>query len=137
MVTIMSVTTVATIAPKKFKMAGYKEEFMSAIFNKDSDKLNPIFKSVPNILQGNEASIERFFLYRAYALRYGSGADSSIPAFKFVTSKFPDSTNAQKSLADAWAAAGNNKKALENYRKVLKISPNSENARKQIELLEG
>ena len=38
--------------------------------------------------------------YRAYALRYGSGVASSVPAFEFISEKFPHSTRAQKNLAE-------------------------------------
>lgn len=88
-----------------------------------------------SIYDGDESSIERFLLYRAYALRYGSGADSSIPAFEFLIIKFPNSENSHESLADTWAVIGNDKKAIESYQVVLSINPESENAKKQIELL--
>lgn len=132
---VLAESLMSIIAPKKFKTAALKEQFISAILEKDNATRDKVYNRLLGIYDGDESSIERFLLYRAYALRYGSGADSSIPAFEFLTVKFPNSENSHESLADAWAAIGNDKKALESYQVVLNINPESRNAIKQIKLL--
>lgn len=104
---VLADSLMAIIDPEKFKMAALKEQFLSEILEKDGKGLIPIYKAVSNIFDGDETLIERFILYRAYALRYGSGPETSIPAFKFLLAKFPNSDRAQQGLIDAKAV--NNK----------------------------
>lgn len=132
---VLAESLMSIVDPEAFKMTALKEQFMSAILRGDSEGPNQVYNRLLSIHEDNKSSIERFLLYRAYALRYGSGARSSIPAFEFLTDKFPNSVNARESLADTWAAIGNKKKAIESYQMVLEITPDSENAKKQIELL--
>ena len=105
---VLAESLMSTVAPKKFKLAALKEQFMSAILVENNTAIDKIYSRLLTFYDGDKSSIERFLLYRAYALRFGSGAKSSIPAFEFLTLKFPHSENAHESLADAWAAIGNN-----------------------------
>ena len=111
---VLAESLMSIIAPKRFKTAVLKEQFMNAILEKNSQGLDEIYDDASNLFNGDRSKIERFFLYRAYALRYGSGAKSSIPAFEFLTVKFPNSASARESLADIWATIGTKKKAIEN-----------------------
>ncbi len=134
---VLAESLMSIVAPKEFKIAALKEQFMSAILEKNSEGQNNVYNSLLSIYDGDESSIEGFLLYRAYALRYGSGAASSIPAFEFLTTKFPNSENSRERLAETWAVIGNNKKAIKSYQIVLEINPDSKNAKKQIELLKN
>lgn len=98
---VLADSLMAIIDPKRFKMAKLKEQFLSDILEKDGKGLKSIYKDVSSIFNGDETLIERFLLYRAYALRYGSGRESSISAFKFLIEKFPNSERAQQGLIDA------------------------------------
>ena len=100
---VLADSLMVIIDPEKFKMAALKEQFLSEILEQNDKGLMPIYKAVSNIYDSDEILIERFFLYRAYALRYGSGPESSIPAFKFLIEKFPNSIRAQQGLTDAKA----------------------------------
>lgn len=100
---VLADSLMAIIDPEKFEMAALKEQFLSDILEKDGKGLIQIYKAVSNIFDGDETMIERFLLYRAYALRYGSGPESSIPAFKFLIAKFPNSDRAQQGLTNAKA----------------------------------
>jgi CubicO group peptidase (beta-lactamase class C family) len=104
---VLADSLMAIIDPEKFEMAALKEQFISEILEKDGKGLIPLYKAVSNIFDGDKTLIERFLLYRAYALKYGSGRKSSIPAFKFLVEKFPNSARAQQGLTDAKAV--NNK----------------------------
>ncbi|MEW6997213.1 serine hydrolase [Colwelliaceae bacterium BS250] len=134
---VLAESVMSIVAPAEFELAALKEQFISAIFDKNSENLNQVFNRLPTIFNGEQSSIERFIIYRAYGLKYGSGAESSILAFEFLTSKYPNSANAQESLADTWAEIGNTEKAIESYKLVLKIAPKSTRAMQQIELLES
>jgi len=100
---VLADSLMAIIAPEKFKMAALKEQFLTDILEKDAKGLISIYNAVSNIFDADETLMERFLLYRAYALRYGSGAESSMPAFKFLIAKFPNSALAQQSLTDVKA----------------------------------
>jgi len=101
---VLADSLMAIIDPEKFAFAAIKEQFLSNIFEKNDKGLTETYKAVSNIYDGDEALIERFLLYRAYAIRYGSGAKTSIPAFKFLIVKFPNSDRARQALTDANAA---------------------------------
>jgi Tfp pilus assembly protein PilF len=49
---------------------------------------------------------------------------------------YPKSYNAYDSLAEAYMTAGNNKKAIANYRKSLKLNPKNTNATDMIKKME-
>jgi len=101
---VLAESLMSIVAPEKFKVAALKEQFMSAILEKRDNTLVKIYQAVSNVYDGDKASIERFFLYRAYALRYGSGAKSSIPAFEFLIANFPNSVRARQGLENTKAA---------------------------------
>ena len=132
---VLADSLMSIVSPKAFNLAGLKEQFMTAVLENNGEGLSALYDKLTVILAGDTSAIQQFLLYRSYALRYGSGAKSSIVAFEFLNKKFPNSANARQSLADAWAATGNKQKAIENYKMVLKITPNSKYAQKQIELL--
>ena len=134
---VLAESVMSIVAPEKFKLAALKEQFISAVLENNLDSLNNIFNSLSTIFKGDSSSIERFMLYRAYALKYGSGAKSSIPAFEFLASKYPNSVNARETLADTWVDVGNKSKAIESYRLVLKMSPTSKRSQEKITLLES
>ncbi|MBL4942224.1 MAG: beta-lactamase family protein [Colwellia sp.] len=106
---VLAESLMSIVDPEAFKMATLKEQFMTAILEKKINDLPAIYQAVSNIYDGDKASIERFFLYRAYALRYGSGAAFSLPAFKFLIAKFPNSTAALEGFTDTKAAIEKNK----------------------------
>jgi CubicO group peptidase (beta-lactamase class C family) len=101
---VLADSLMAIIDPEKFEMAGLKEQFLSEVLEGDGKRLSEIYKAVAKKLDGDKILIERFLLYRAYALRYGSGPESSIPAFKFLISKFPHSDRAQQGIIETMAA---------------------------------
>lgn len=101
---VLADSLMAIIAPKKFKLAALKEQFLSDILEANDEGLKQTYQAVSNIFNGNEILIERFLLYRTFALRYGSGPESSIPAFKFLITKFPHSVPAQQGLASTITA---------------------------------
>jgi CubicO group peptidase (beta-lactamase class C family) len=101
---VLADSLMAIIDSGKFKVAALKEQFLTDILEKDGKGVQELYETASNIFNGDETRTERFFLYRAYALRYGSGPESSIPAFKFLISKFPHSDDARQGLAETEAA---------------------------------
>jgi Tfp pilus assembly protein PilF len=71
-----------------------------------------------------------------YRMLKGKIADA-IKIFTKNVREYPQSANAYASLGDAYAAAGENDIAIENYRKALKIDPANEKAHEQLKKLEG
>ncbi|MCW8997972.1 MAG: serine hydrolase, partial [Kangiellaceae bacterium] len=133
---VLAESMMSIVDSQQFKQASLNEQFLAAaIEGKDKD-LQRVFSNARNIFGNDLKALERFLLYRAYAVRYGVGAKASIAAFEFYVKQFPQSTSALSGLAEAWAAIGNNDKAIDNYRKVLEITPESGNAKRRIEALE-
>jgi len=96
---VLADSLMSIVDPQAFALASLKEQFISAILANDKSSLTAIYNAVSSKLEGDKSLIERFFLYRAYALRYGSGAKSSIAAFEFLIDKFPNSAAASQGLA--------------------------------------
>lgn len=100
---VLAESVMSIVDPTTFKMAALKEQFITAILSQNSNTISQAYAAIENAFQGDKAQIERFILYRSYALKYGSGVKSSIPAFKFLVSKFPESKSAQQALIEAIA----------------------------------
>lgn len=71
-----------------------------------------------------------------YYLNHGK-IEWAIEVLKLNTESYPGSANTYDSLAEAYMQAGENAKALKNYRKSLEMNPDNANARRMIEHLEG
>ena len=104
---VLADSLMAIIDPERFKMAALKEQFLSSILEKDGKGLISIFDAISIIFNGDEALIEHFLLYRAYALQYGSGPEFSIPAFEYLFNKFPNSDSAKQGLSDVKSMINN------------------------------
>jgi len=71
-----------------------------------------------------------------YRMLRGNTTDA-IKVFSKNVREYPRSANAYDSLGDAYAVAGENEIAIENYKKALKIDPANEKANKQLKKLGG
>ncbi len=63
-----------------------------------------------------------------YALLKQKKYGRAIAIFKQATTQYPTNSNAYDSYAEAWTAIGNNKKAIANYEKALKLDTANKNA---------
>lgn len=72
-----------------------------------------------------------------FALMRSGDIAPAIEIFALSTRLYPLSANAFDALASAFARQGDKDKAILNYRHALTLNPNSENPRKQIEILEA
>ena len=97
---VLAESLMSIVAPKSFEMAVLKDQFISDILTKDDIGLTKTYHAIAKAFDNDQTLIEDFIRYRAYALRYGSGVASSVPAFEFISEKFPHSTRAQKNLAE-------------------------------------
>ncbi len=60
----------------------------------------------------------------------------AVEMFKLALKHYPDSSNLYDSLGEAYMKKGDNKNAIENYRRSLELNQNNENARKVLKQLE-
>ncbi|HKK77505.1 MAG TPA: alpha/beta fold hydrolase [Saprospiraceae bacterium] len=72
-----------------------------------------------------------------YRMLRGGTTDKAIEFFTLNTVNFPNSHNAFDSLGEAYAKAGDKKKAMANYQKSLELYPANENARAQLKALKA
>ena len=77
----------------------------------------------------NESELNRV----GYKLIERNQIEDAITIFKLLISEFPSSPNGYDSIGEAYYLKGNNKLALYNYKKSLKLNPNNSNAKKMIE----
>jgi len=59
----------------------------------------------------------------------------AIEIFKLNVEQFPESSNVYDSLGEGYMIAGDNKNAIKNYEKSLKLNPANDNAKKMLEQL--
>ena len=81
--------------------------------------------------------VEDEFNTLGYEILEGARPKDSIPVFEAVTRRFPKSWNAWDSLGEAFLKTGNKKKALEYYRKSVKLNPKNESGAKIIKQIEA
>lgn len=95
---VLADSVMSIIAPKVFNLAQLKEQFISATLTKNKEIMEQVFTTLNKAKLPPDFSNERFFLYRAYAIRHACGIKASIPAFEFLVEKFPESTGAKEHL---------------------------------------
>lgn len=132
---ILTNSLMAIINPEQFIRAQLSEQFISAVLTQDSKKLQVNYKDIGNAFAGEQSAIEYFIWYNAYGVRYAAGLQASLPAFEFLTLKFPNSAKAWSSLAGIWQDIGNKEQAIKYYQMALKIMPNSPDIIKKLALL--
>jgi tetratricopeptide (TPR) repeat protein len=90
------------------------------------------FKSKSSTWYLNETEVNLI----GYFLLHDLGKkDAALEFFKLNTMEFPNSANAFDSLGEAYMENGDNKKAIENYKKSIELNPGNDNAKKMIEKL--
>jgi CubicO group peptidase (beta-lactamase class C family) len=102
---VLADSVMAIIAPEKFKMAALNERFLTNFLENDIDGLQQTYKILSKAFNNEDKLVESYLINRAYALRYGAGPESSLPAFKFTIGKFPNSNRAQHGLIEAQKAS--------------------------------
>jgi len=106
-----------------------------AIEDKGIDRTAEDFKKIKERKEYdvNEAEINQL----GYTLMASGKLNEAIEVFKLNVELFPDSWNVYDSLGEGYMNNGDNKLALENYRKSVEKNPNNENGKKVIKELEG
>lgn len=92
---VLADSVMSIISPETFELASLKEKFITAVLNNNKTEMNRLFTLLSERNLDANLSLERFLLYRAYAIRYGCGIKASLPAFEFIVEKFPHSKSAR------------------------------------------
>lgn len=90
------------------------------------------FKSNASSYYLNETEVNAVGYVLLYNLRK---KDAALAFFKINILEFPHSANAFDSLGEAYMENGDNKNAIENYKKSLELNPGNDGAKKMIEKL--
>ncbi len=85
----------------------------------------------------NEKYVDIHLNIFGYELMQDGEIDYAIEVFKLNTELFPKVPNVWDSLGEAYMKKGDKSIAIENYKKVLELDPNNQNAKKMIEQLES
>lgn len=94
--------------------------------------------SLKQILEANGMLYnDRHLNFFGYELMNDNLLDDAIEVFKLNAKLFPGVPNVWDSLAEAYMNKGENKLAIDNYKKVLELAPENQNARKMLEKLES
>ena len=86
---------------------------------------------------GDYRVVEDEFNVLGYELLEVKKIDEAIVVFKMVTRRFPDSWNAWDSLAEGYLNKGDKKRALEFYKKSVKLNPKNVTGAQAIKKLEA
>jgi predicted alpha/beta superfamily hydrolase len=111
----------------------YKDYFLKDIQTKSIDQIKAYYKKKYG---GKFLPPESIINNIAYShLRNEDSRELAIQFFKLNTLNYPNSFTAFDSLGEAYLLVNDKNKALENYKKSLRLNPNSENAKQAIEKL--
>jgi len=92
--------------------------------------------SLKQILEANGMLYnDRHLNFFGYELMNDNLLDDAIEVFKLNAKLFPGVPNVWDSLAEAYMNKGENKLAIDNYKKVLELDPENQNTRKMLEKL--
>jgi tetratricopeptide (TPR) repeat protein len=86
---------------------------------------------------GQEAFPEGLMNELGYALLRRAKRAEAVAAFTLNVDAFPRSANAQDSLGEAYAAAGDTARAIASYERSLELDPDNANAARKLEALRG
>ena len=111
------------------------KEMLKTLQSSGKEKAMSLYKSFKSSSSGyylNETEVNSI----GYLLLHDPGKrDAALEFFKMNTLEFPNSANAFDSLGEAYMENGDNKKAIENYKKSIELNPGNDNAKKMIEKL--
>ncbi len=79
---------------------------------------------------------ESFFNRLGYNLLRAGKSAAAIAIFKLNVDRYPESGNAYDSLGEAYLATDRLEQALKNYRQALDMNPESQNARRMVQMIE-
>ena len=98
---LLADSVMSLVAPDTFKTAAVKDQFIEAGLDNNLLAMNRLYNKVKELYGGDLEAVERFLMYRAYAVQYASGIESAMIVFEFWNEKFPDSQRAQRGLNQA------------------------------------
>lgn len=105
-------------------------------FNEDgkvteSRTILPFDEIIKQVFDGVEADLNT----AGYDLLGAKKFDEAIEVFKLNVKLYPESANTYDSLGEAYAMAGKNKLAIENYERSIKMNPKNDYGKKMLEKL--
>jgi predicted alpha/beta superfamily hydrolase len=111
----------------------YKDYFLKDIQTKSIDQIEAYYKK---IYGGKFLPPESIINNIAYShLQKENSRELAIQYFKFNVENYPDSFNAYDGLGEAYLMINDKNRALENYKKSLRLNPKNENAKQMIDKL--
>lgn len=117
---------------------GYSHESRLLIKEGDEWKIvTQITTSPESYNMNNQQIIENDLNAAGYSLMNAKKLNDAIEVFKLNAKLYPDSWNTYDSLGEAYALAGDKKKAIENYEKSIKLNPKSESGPPALAKLKG
>ncbi len=112
------------------------EVLLGTILEKDIQSAVDQYKKLRNSSPDGYDFKENELNNLGYQLLQMSKTKEAIEILKLNVHEYPNSSNVYDSLGEAYMADGNNKLAIENYKKSLKLDPKNDNAKKMIEKLQ-
>ena len=98
--------------------------------------INELEKNLKQAAEDDGADYDDMVLnFFGYELMKGGDLDLAIDVFRLNVKLFPDLPNVYDSLGEAYMTAGNKELAIINYKKVLEMNPQNQNAKKMLEKL--
>lgn len=116
--------------------ASIGEVLLGTILEKDIQSAVDQYKELRNSSPDRYNFKENELNNLGYQLLQMSKNKEAIEILKLNVNEYPNSSNVYDSMGEAYMADGNNKLAIENYKKSLKLDPKNNNAKKMIEKLQ-
>ena len=98
------------------------------------DKIEKSIEKYGNYVSRQTTSASELNAYGYVLLRSGKMKEALL-IFRINALAYPHYSNVFDSLGEAYLVAGNKKLAIENYKKVLELKPDNENAKKELKKL--
>lgn len=113
------------------------DTLMSIIVDKNIDKAIDTYWTLYSDYEDRYNFKESQLNILGYQLLQVGLNKEAIKIFKLNVEQFPESSNVYDSLGEGYMIAGDNKNAIKNYEKSLKLNPANDNAKKMLEQLKS
>lgn len=126
-----------TTGPDVFPMDKRISREQRILQKKDGQwKISSLTSVGVNTFGESDEAIEYSLNDNGYHLLQAGRVKEAIELFKLNVALYPKAWNTYDSLGEAYAIAGNKKKAIKNYKKSIALNPNNEHGKKELAKLE-
>ena len=126
-------SVMAIVSPKEFPLSHINMSLINAAYTKATpDELDRMAENLTKAPSTIRSGTDNVIVWAGWSLFTSAGGDIALPLFELNRRLHPKSAHSWGSLAYVYRATGDDKAALDNYKKALSLAPENEYLKHQI-----